>query len=106
MPAPPTGSSVEAFSVPEETAQSLVIHKVDPQYPAQAVSQRLEGVVVLQAWVAKDGTVRDLKLLKGYFALGRAAIDAVRQWRFKPYTQNGQAVDFQTSITLSFHHPN
>ena len=105
MPAPSTGSALEPFSVPEEMAQSWVIHKVDPQYPAQALSQRLEGLVVLQAWVAKDGTVRDLKLMKGYFALGRAGIDAVRQWRFKPYTQNGKAIDFQTSITLSFRYP-
>ena len=83
-------------------AQSWVIHKVDPQYPAQALSQRLEGLVVLQAWVAKDGTVRDLKLMKGYFALGRAGIDAVRQWRFKPGTKNGVAVDVSLNIEVNF----
>ncbi len=105
-PSPTPANALEPFSVPEETAQSWLIHKVDPQYPAQALSQRLEGPVVLQAWVAKDGTVRDLKLVKGYFALGRAAIDAVRQWRFKPCTQNGKAIDFQTSITLTFRYPN
>lgn len=85
---------------------SWLLRRVDPQYPAQALPQRLEGTVVLQAWIAKDGTVRDLKLVKGYFLLGRAAIDAVKQWTFKPYVQNGKAMDFQTSITVPFKYPN
>jgi periplasmic protein TonB len=105
-PAPSPASSLEPFSVPEETALGWVIHKVDPDYPAQALQQKLDGPVVLQAWVAKDGTVRDLKLVRGYFVLGRVAIDAVRQWRFKPYTQNGKSIDFQTSITVNFRYPN
>jgi periplasmic protein TonB len=53
-------------------------------------------------WIAKDGSVRDLKMVKGYFVLGRAAIDAVKQWRFKPYTQNGKPMEFQTTITINF----
>jgi len=105
-PAPSTASSVETFMVSEPTAMSWLLRRVDPQYPAQALPQRLEGTVVLQAWIAKDGTVRDLKLVKGYFLLGRAAIDAVKQWTFKPYVQNGKAMDFQTSITVPFKYPN
>lgn len=68
-PAPSPASTLETFSLPEETAQTLLIHKVDPDYPAQAAQQHLEGPVVLQAWIAKDGTVRDVKLVKGYFVL-------------------------------------
>ena len=105
-PAPSSASSVEPFSVPEETALSWILHRVDPGYPAEASQQKLQGPVVLQAWIAKDGTVRDLKLLKGYFVLGRVAIDSVRQWRFKPYTQNGRPIDFQTTITVNFRYPN
>jgi periplasmic protein TonB len=105
-PAPSPASSLEPFTVPEETSLALLIHKVDPDYPAQALPQHLEGPVVLQAWVAQDGSVRDLKLMKGYFILGRAAIDAVKQWRFKPYTQNGKTSDFQTYITVNFKYPN
>ncbi len=104
-PAPSPASSVESFAVPEPIAMSWLVHRVDPQYPVQALSQRLEGPVVLQAWIAKDGTVRDLKLVKGYFLLGRAAIDAVRQWTFKPYVQNGKAMEFQTPITVNFKYP-
>jgi protein TonB len=105
-PAPSPASNLEPFTVPEATAQALLIHRVEPQYPAQALGQHLEGPVVLQAWVGKDGVVRDVKLVTGYFAFGRAAFDAVRQWRFKPFVQDGRAIDFQTSITLKFKYPN
>ena len=91
--------------VPEETSRNLVEHRVEPNYPAQALSQRLEGPVVLQVWVAKDGTVRDVKLVRGYFGLARAASDAVRQWRFKPYSSNGKPVDFETIVTVTFKYP-
>jgi protein TonB len=105
-PAPATSSSLDSVTVPEETSLGLLIHKVDPDYPAQALQQHLEGPVLLQAWIAKDGSVRDLKLMKGYFIFGRAALEAVKQWRFRPYVQNGKAIDFQTSITVSFKYPN
>jgi protein TonB len=105
-PAPSPASNLEPFSVPEATALALVIRRVEPTYPAQALAQRLEGPVVLQVWVARDGSVRDLKLVTGYFLLGRAAFDAVRQWRFKPFAQAGRAIDFQTSVTLNFKYPN
>jgi len=105
-PAPSPASSLEPLIVPEETALGWVIHRVEPEYPAQALQQRIDGPVVVQAWVAKDGSVRDLKLVKGYFVLGRAAIDAVKQWRFKPYMQNGKPTEFRTTITLTFRFPN
>jgi protein TonB len=105
-PAPSPASSLEPSSVPEDISLGLLIHRVEPSYPQQALSQHLEGPVVLQAWIARDGTVRDLKLVKGYFVLGRAAFDAVKQWRFKPYTANGKAIDFQTVVTVNFKYPN
>jgi len=105
-PAASPASSLEPSSVPEETSLGLLIHRVDPDYPQQALAQHLEGPVVLQAWIARDGTVRDVKLVKGYFVLARSAFDAVKQWRFKPYSPNGKAVDFQTVLTLNFKIPN
>ena len=104
-PAPSPASNLESPFVPETTSQSLLIHRVEPEYPAQALAQRLEGPVVLQAWIGKDGTVRDVKLLTGYFLFGRAAFEAVKQWRFKPFTQNGKVLDFQTTIRLNFNYP-
>jgi len=101
-PAASPASSLEPLMVPEETALGWVVHRVEPEYPAQALQQRIDGPVVLQVWIAKDGSVRDLKMVKGYFVLGRAAIDAVRQWRFKPYTHNGKTMEFQTTVTINF----
>jgi protein TonB len=105
-PSASPASSLEPSNVPEETSLGLLIHRVEPEYPQQAAAQHLEGPVVLQAWVARDGTVRDVKLVKGYFVLARAAFDAVKQWRFKPYSPNGKAIDFQTVLTLNFKSPN
>jgi protein TonB len=104
-PSSAPGSSLEASAVPEETSRALIVRKIDPDYPAQALPQKLEGPVTLQVRVAKDGSVQDVKLMKGYILLGRAAVDAVRQWHFKPYAPNGKAIDFQTSVTLNFKIP-
>ena len=81
------------------------MHSVDPVYPPQAIQQGMEGPVVLQAWVGKDGLIHDVKLVRGYFVLGRAAVDAVKQWRFRPYNVNGKSTDFQTYITINFKLP-
>jgi protein TonB len=105
-PAASPASSLEPLAVPEETALGWVIHRVEPEYPAQALQQRIDGTVVLQAWIAKDGSVRDLKMVKGYFVLGRAAIEAVKQWRFKPFVQSRKAMEFQTTITINFRSAN
>jgi TonB family protein len=104
---PSAGSitTVEPPIIPEETSRAMLLKKVDPDYPPIAIPQRLEGTVILQAFVGADGAVRDIKLVRGYFLLGRAAFDAVRQWRFKPYSQNGKPVDFQTYITINFKLP-
>jgi len=104
-PSQSPASSLEPGVVPEQTSRTLVEHRVEPDYPAQALPQHLDGPVVLQVWVARDGTVRDVKLIRGYFALGRAAFDAVRQWRFKPYGPNGRPIDFQTVVTVNFKYP-
>jgi TonB family protein len=103
-PAAP-GGSFESPNIPEEVSRVLVLRRVDPDYPAQAVPQHLEGPVVLQVSVAKDGTIQDVKLVKGYFVLAHAAFDAVKQWQFKPYSPNGRPVDFTTYVTLIFKYP-
>jgi protein TonB len=81
------------------------VHRVLPIYPAKAIEAGLEGAVVLQAWVGQDGSIRDLKLVRGYLVLGKAAIQAVKQWRYQPYRLNGEIVDMQTFITVDFQRP-
>jgi len=65
----------------------------------------LQGPVVLQAWIARDGTIQDLKLIQGSFVLGQAAYRAVKQWRYQPYLVNGRAVEAQTFVTVDFKLP-
>jgi len=104
-PAPSVWSSFHPVMLPEEVLGEVLVNKVQPIYPQQALRAGLQGAVVLQAWIARDGSIRDLKLIRGYLVLGRAAFDAVKQWRFKPYYLNGQAVETQTLITVNFRPP-
>ena len=61
--------------------------------------------MVLQAFIARDGTIQDLKLIRGSLLLGQAAYSAVRQWRYQPYVLNGRAVEAQTLVTVDFKLP-
>jgi TonB family protein len=92
----------EPVAVSEEAERALLIHSVNPVYPSDGAAQKLHGPVVLQARIGRDGTVEDLKIVRGYFVLGRAATQAVKQWTFQPYTVNGHAVSTQTLITINF----
>jgi protein TonB len=97
--------ALEPVSLSEEFAQKLLVDKVQPRYPEQALRAGLQGPVVLQAWISRDGSIRDLKLIRGSFLLGQAAYQAVKQWRYKPYLLNGQAVETQTYVTVDFRLP-
>jgi len=107
--APQPQPAMQQFSEPvvvsEEAARARLVHTVNPVYPPEALAQKLHGAVVLQALVGRDGSVEDLKIVRGYFVLGRAAIAAVKQWRFQPYTLNGHAAATQTVITINFSYP-
>ena len=102
---PAIRQSSEPVVVSEQAARALLVHTVNPVYPPEALAQKLHGPVVLQAVIGRDGTVEDLKLVRGYFVLGRAAIAAVKQWRFQPYSANGHATAAQTVITINFSYP-
>ncbi len=97
--------SVEPVALPEDISQKMVLDRVQPSYPKQAIQAGLQGPVVLQAWISREGNVQDLKLIRGYLVLGEAASDAVRKWRFRPYLLNGHAVSAQTLVTIDFHLP-
>jgi periplasmic protein TonB len=79
-----------------------LVHKVLPTYPALARNARIEGTVVLQAMISKLGTIENLRLVSGHPLLAPAAIDAVRQWRYRPYILNNEAVEVETQITVNF----
>jgi TonB family protein len=100
-----TTQSNEPVAVSEAAARAMLTHTVDPVYPPEGLAQKLQGPVVLQALVGRDGSVEDLKIVRGYFVLGRAAIAAVKQWRFQPSSLNGHAASMQTVITINFSYP-
>jgi TonB family protein len=107
--APQTQPIQQQFSEPvalsEDAARALLMHTVNPVYPPEALAQKLHGAVVLQALVGRDGIVEDVKIIRGYFLLGRAAIAAVKQWKFQPYNVGGHTASTQTVITINFSYP-
>jgi protein TonB len=88
--------------VPAKVAEANLIHDVTPQYPPEAGRERIEGTVVLMAAIGKDGSVRDVRVESGLPLLAQAAIDAVKQWRYKPYLLNGEPVEVDCHITINF----
>jgi protein TonB len=98
-------SSIEPVKLPEPALRELLDQTVDPEYPPAAKAGGQRGNVILQVLVGRDGTVQEAKFLQGSLVFARSAIDAVRQWRFKPYSMNGRAVSVQGMITLTFKPP-
>jgi TonB family protein len=82
-----------------------LVHSVFPVYPAQARALRLEGRVVLDAVIAEDGTLRDIKVVEGPSLLAQSAVDAVQQWRYKPYEIDGKPVKNEIRIKVDFKFP-
>jgi protein TonB len=82
--------------------QGSLIRRVEPAYPQLAKNARIQGPVVLAAVISKAGTIEDLRVISGHPMLVKAAIDAVSQWRYRPYILNGDAVEVDTQITVNF----
>ncbi len=80
----------------------VLVHQVPPQYPLQARVAGIHGTVVLQAVIAKNGSVKSVHVLNGNPLLTQAALDAVKQWQYKPSTLDGQPVEADTQISVSF----
>jgi protein TonB len=88
--------------VSQGVTAGLVLHKVQPAYPPLARTARVQGSVVLAAVIGKDGTIQNLHVISGHPLLTQAALDAVRQWRYKPYILNGEPVEVDTQVTVNF----
>jgi len=82
--------------------QGSLIRRVEPTYPPLAKSARVQGPVVLEAIISKTGTIENLQLISGHPMLVGAAIEAVRQWRYKPYILNSEPIEVETQITVNF----
>jgi len=82
--------------------EGSLIYRVQPSYPALAKATRIQGQVVLHAVISRSGTIESLQVISGHPLLVKAAIDAVRQWRYRPYILNGDPVDVDTEVTVNF----
>ncbi len=80
----------------------LLLQKTPPVYPPIARAARVEGTVILQATISKSGTIENLRVLSGHAMLQQAAIDAVRNWRYRPYLLNGEPVEVETTVNVIF----
>jgi periplasmic protein TonB len=102
MAAVPKLEPPKRIRVSQGVTQGLRIHYVEPIYPRIAQAARITGVVQLHAVIGKDGTIHELEAISGHPMLIQAAIEAVKQWRYRPYLLNGEAVEVDTNITVSF----
>ena len=98
----PKAATPTRVRVSQGVTQGLLIRKVKPTYPPLARQARIQGAVLLQAEISKDGTIQNLRLISGHPMLTSAAIEAVKQWRYKPYILNGEPVEVETQITVNF----
>ncbi len=88
--------------VPAEVMEKLLVHRVEPVYPSEAKQQRLEGTIALEIVVNREGSVTSVRALNGPDVLAKAAMDALRWWKFEPYRLNGEAVVVETTVAVEF----
>jgi len=98
----PKAATPQRVRVSQGVSQGLLIHKVQPQYPPLARQARIQGVVVLQALIGKDGSIQNLHVVSGHPMLTNSALEAVKEWRYKPYYLNGEPVEVETTINVNF----
>ena len=92
----------QRIRVSSGVTQGLVIHKVEPNYPPIAKTARVSGTVILQAVISKEGTIENLRVVSGHPLLTQSAVEAVKQWRYRPYILNGDPVEVETTVEVHF----
>ena len=97
-----TAAPSDAVRVSEAVMRAFRLNMVTPDYPPAALEQRVSGPVVLSARISPSGDVESIRFLSGPPMLAQAAIEAVKQWKYKPYLLNGEAVKVETTVGLSF----
>jgi protein TonB len=93
---------LQTLNVSQGVSQGLAIKKTQPSYPANALRMGIEGSVQLMATISKKGDISAVKVLSGDPSLARAATEAVKQWKYKPYLLDGVPVEIQTQVTVNF----
>jgi protein TonB len=102
---PRPAAQQESLRISQGITQGLLMKRVSPVYPPMALQMRKEGSVELLASISKTGSITKVKVLSGDATLAKAAVDAVRQWKYRPYLLNGEPVDIETQVTIIFRLP-
>lgn len=102
QPSPPPQDTHEGMPDSAGLTPGRLIKMVAPVYPRRARKKKIEGVVFLKAKITRDGDVVDLSVVSGDPLLVQAAIDAVKQWKYRPYLQDGKPVEIDTEIKVNF----
>ncbi len=97
----PVANAGDHVQMSPQTAQNVSV-SVPPDYPLLARQMKVQGAVILQALISREGSIQELQIVSGPSILATAAREAVKQWRFKPYFQSGQLVETQARITVNF----
>ncbi len=97
LPTPP-----KRVRISQGVTSGLLIRKIEPSYPVIARSARIQGQVILKAIIDKEGNIRNLQMVSGHVLLAPAAIDAVKRWVYKPFLLNGEPVEVETTVTVTF----
>jgi peptidyl-prolyl cis-trans isomerase A (cyclophilin A) len=100
--APTPGAQPRRVNISAGVAVGMMVSKVNPVYPIDAKKAGVSGTVVLQATIGTDGLIEDLQVISGPDLLQQAALDAVKQWRYRPYLLNGEPVEVRTTINIIF----
>ena len=98
----PKVATPQRVRVSQGVSTGLLVRKVNPAYPPLARQARIQGTVILQAEISKTGDIQNLRLISGHPMLAPAAIEAVKQWKYKPYLLNGEPVEVETQVQVNF----
>ncbi len=98
----PKVATPQRVRVSQGVTEGLLVHRVQPTYPPLARQARIQGSVVIAAVIGKDGSIQNLKVMSGHPMLTSAALEAVRQWKYRPYFLNGEPVEVDTTVTVNF----
>jgi protein TonB len=105
MPGGPAKSNVKldgAKRIKSQLTEGQLVNRVEPVYPHIAAISGIQGQVKLHAIIGRDGRIQSLSAISGHPLLLRAALEAVEQWRYRPYVLNGETVEVETFITVNF----
>ena len=97
---PPTASTQIIHL--SQMSEGMLVHRIEPRYPPPAIIARIEGQVKIKAIISREGKIKQAEALSGSSLLVGAALEAIRQWRYRPYILNGEPVEVETQITVNF----